>query len=126
MRSLPSLSLLSAAAAVALIAAGCATSKPKPTITIEDIMKEGFKGTNSIAAHIGKNMATEGEKMRMVVLTQQLALNAPPKGDLADWTARTTQLNQAAVAVESNLPGSLESWRAAVDCKACHTAHKPD
>lgn len=89
-------------------------------------MKEGFKGKGSMAARIGDNTASQADKMRMVYLTQQLALNKAPKGDAASWELKTAKLNRAAIGIQDNLPDSLEVWRAAADCKACHSIHKPD
>lgn len=116
------------ALAVALLAiSGCSTfSNTKPSMTIEEIMNDGFKGKTSLAARLGENTASEADKMRMVYLTQQLALNPPPKGDQASWEDKTARLNRAAVALADKLPDSLETWRAAADCKACHSIHKPD
>jgi len=89
-------------------------------------MEEGFKGKTSVAARLSENMGTQAEKVRMVYLTQQLALNKPTKGDTASWAQKTSELNRAAVALESNAPDSLVSWKAAADCKKCHSMHKPD
>jgi hypothetical protein len=111
--------------AVAAVLAGC-SSTPKPELTIEQVMEEGFKGKTSLAARLSENMGTQAEKTRMVYLTQQLALNTPPKGDMASWSAKTAELNRAAVALESNTPNALATWKAAADCKKCHSVHKPD
>lgn len=121
--------LLAAPAAVLAFLAinGCSTfSNTKPSMTTEDIMKEGFKGKTSLAARLGENTASEADKMRMVYLTEQLELNQPPKGDKGSWESKTARLNRAAVALADKLPDSLEAWRAAADCKACHSVHKPD
>lgn len=108
-----------------LVAAGC-SSRSKPSLTIAEIMDEGFKGRTSMASRLSENMGTEADKMRMAYLTQQLALNAPPKGDVDHWVKKTSELNRAAVALESNRPEGLALWRAASDCKQCHSIHKPD
>lgn len=105
---------------------GCSTMAKKPAMTSEQIMEEGFKGKTSLAARLSEDKGTQADKMRMVYLTQQLALNTPPKGDAANWSKLTKDLNLAAVALESNAPGALSTWKAAVNCKQCHSAHKPD
>ncbi len=110
---------------IAALATGC-SSTPKPALTAEQVMEEGFKGKTSIAARLGENMGTQADKMRMVYLTQQLALNKAPKGDAASWSEKTAALNRAAVALESNAPDALSTWKAAADCKKCHSIHKPD
>lgn len=89
-------------------------------------MEEGFEGKGSIAARLSQDKGTQADKMRMAYLTEQLALNKPVKGDLASWTQKTTALHEAAVALSNNAPGALVSWKAAVDCKKCHSVHKPD
>ncbi len=119
--------IVPATAAALLALSGCSTfSNTKPSMTTEEIMEEGFKGKTSMAARLGENTASNADKMRMVYLTEQLELNAPPKGSHASWEEKTASLNRAAIALADNLPASLESWRAAADCKACHSVHKPD
>jgi len=119
--------LITSAALVAVAFTGCSTfSNTKPSLTVDQVMDEGFKGKGSMAARLGENTATDADKQRMVYLTQQLALNQPPKGDPGSWEEKTAKLNRAAVALVDKLPDSLELWRAAVDCKACHSIHKPD
>jgi len=119
--------LLAAGALLMTAVAGCSTfSNTKPSLTVEQIMEEGFKGKQSLAARLGENMASDADKQRMVYLTQQLALNPPPKGDLGSWQEKTAKLNRAAIALADKLPDSLEVWRAAADCKACHSIHKPE
>ncbi len=123
--SFPFVATSAVALALGLAAAGC-SSRPKPTLTIAEIMEEGFKGRASMAARLSENMGTEADKMRMAYLTQQLALNTPPKGEVDHWVQKTSELNRAAVALESNRPEGLALWRAASDCKQCHSTHKPD
>lgn len=89
-------------------------------------MEEGFEGKGSIAARLSQDKGTQADKMRMAYLTEQLSLNKPVKGDLASWTQKTTALREAAVALANNAPGALVSWKAASDCKKCHSVHKPD
>ncbi|MBX3732442.1 MAG: hypothetical protein KF791_07580 [Verrucomicrobiae bacterium] len=115
------------ATATTLGLTGCSTfSNTKPSMSIDQIMDEGFKGKESLAARLGENTATSADKQRMVYLTQQLALNKPPMGDLASWEDKTSQLSRAAVALADRLPDSIEAWRSAANCKACHSIHKPD
>lgn len=106
---------------------GCSTfSNTKPSLTVDQVMDEGFKGKGSMASRLGENTATDADKQRMVYLTQQLTLNQAPKGDTGSWEEKTAKLNRAAIALADKLPDSLELWRAASDCKACHSLHKPD
>ena len=105
---------------------GCSTTSSKAKLSSEQVMEEGFEGKGSIAARLSQDKATQADKMRMAYLTEQLALNKPVKGDPASWTQKTTALHEAAVALANNAPGALVSWKAASDCKKCHSVHKPD
>lgn len=105
---------------------GCSTTASRAKLSSEQVMEEGFEGKGSIAARLSQDKGTQEDKMRMAYLTEQLSLNEPVKGDPASWTQKTTALHEAAVALASNAPGALVSWKAASDCKKCHSVHKPD
>ncbi len=117
----PNSALILAAVGLGLLA-GCSTTSSKPKLSSEQVME----GKGSIAARLSQDKATQADKMRMAYLTEQLSLNKPVKGDLASWTQKTTALHEAAVALANNAPGALVSWKAASDCKKCHSVHKPN
>lgn len=113
-------------AVAAAFAAGCAGAKVKPSKTIEQVMEEGFKGKESLCAKVSKGEGSAADLQTMVDLTYQLTLSEPPKGDLASWTAKTTALHAAAKSLAAGKPGAMDAWKEAVNCKACHSVHKPD
>jgi lysozyme family protein len=94
--------------------------------TIEHVMKDGFKGKQSIAAKIGKGEASDAEKKKMAELVAKLVGTKAPKGDAKDWTERVTKLDAAAKAIASGKADAAELWKSAANCKACHTDHKPE
>ena len=109
------------------VTAGCAShSKSKASLSIEQIMEDGFKGKTSLSARISKGQGNEDDFKKMAFLTKELALNHPPKGDLASWTEKTTALKAAADSLVDGKPGALDGFKTAVNCKACHSVHKPD
>ena len=117
------------ALAAALIAAvsGCtSTSHPKASLSIEQIMEDGFKGKESLSARISKGQGNEADFKKMAMLTKELALNKPSKGDLASWTEKTQALQAAADSLVAGKPGALDGFKSAVNCKACHSVHKGD
>ena len=129
--------LVFAAAGTALLLTLTACSSPgagsKARPSAKEVMQAGFKGhdpalkgADTISGRIGAGTATEADLQRMVELTRDLALNKPPKGDLASWTEKTKALNAAARQLASHQPGAMDAWKAAVSCKACHSLHKPD
>jgi len=124
-----SVSLSRFALAAVLIAAvsGCtSTSAPKPALSIEQIMEDGFKGKESLSARISKGQGNDADFKKMAYLTKELALNKPSKGDLASWTEKTTALQAAAESLAAGKPGALDGFKTAVNCKACHSVHKAD
>jgi hypothetical protein len=119
--------LISATALTALlVAAGCASYGSKASKSVEQVMESGFEGKESLAAKINKGEGSAADFATMAALTRELTLNKPPKGDLESWAAKTTALNLAAADLAAGKPGALDAFKSAVNCKACHTAHKPD
>ena len=112
---------------VALLAAtGCSSMSSKPTKTVEQVMEEGFEGKESLNARVTKGQGTPAEIAHLAELVAQLALNKPPQGDLASWTEKTVALNKAAADLVAGKPGAMDAYKAAVNCKACHSVHKPE
>ena len=115
-------------AGAALLSAGVlnlsAASKPKHTI--EEIMKEGFKGKMSAAARVGKGEGTKDDFKLLAELTRDLPLNTPEMGDAKSWKEKSTALAAAAKALADGKAGALDQWKEAANCKACHTDHNPE
>lgn len=113
-------------AASLLVTAGCASYGKKPRYTTHEAMEQGFKGKESAAARVGKGEGTQSDFKLLANLTRDLPLDTPPKGDAVSWKEKSTALANAAQALAKGKPGALEQWKTAANCKACHTAHKPD
>jgi len=98
----------------------------KATQTVQQVMETGFKGKESLAARIGQGTSTAADRQLMVELTRQLTLHQAPMGDLASWSQKTAALHAAAKSVAAGHAAASDQWKAAANCKACHTAHKPE
>jgi hypothetical protein len=107
------------------IATGCATYSSKPKMTSEEVMEKGFKGDNSLFKKISQGNGTQDDFKQLVELSRELAKNTPPKGDAASWSEKTKALVVAAEALAQGKPGALDAVKAAANCKACHSVHKP-
>lgn len=118
--------LVSVAVAVAAVVAGCSTYSSKPKYTTEQIMEQGFKGKESPAARVGRGEGTAADFKLLAELSASLPFNAPPKGDAASWKEKSTALAKASKDLATGKAGALDAWKAAANCKACHSAHKPD
>ena len=115
-------------AGAALLSAGFLTlhAADKPKHSIKEVMEQGFKGKESPAARVGRGEGTAADFKLLAELTASLPLNAPPKGDAASWKEKSTALAKASKDLAAGKAGALEAWKAAANCKACHSAHKPD
>ena len=98
----------------------------KPKYTTEEVMKTLHKGKDSIGKHVQDGNGTKEEIHKLLEYYPSLLLNVPEKGDKAEWKKKVTALLAATKALDKGTPGALEQFKEAVNCKACHQAHKPD
>ena len=69
--------------AVGSLLAGCASYSSKPSLTTEEVMKQGFKGDTSLFKKISQGNGTQDDFKHLVKLSRELAKNEPSKGDAA-------------------------------------------
>ena len=117
---------LTAALALGLVASLAAGAADKPKLTTKDVMKEYHKGENPLCKKVASGQGTKEEIKKLVEGYTAMAAEKPPKGDEKEWKERTGKLLAAAKALEAGKPDATALYKDAVNCKACHTAHKPD
>ena len=103
-----------------------ADAKPNP---IKEVMKayhKAPKGVDPVCKKASDGKATPDEIKKLVAGYVALAAAKPPKGDAASWKEKTSKLLAAAQSLEKGAPGAAASYKEAVNCKACHSVHKPD
>lgn len=116
-----------AGGALVVAADGPAAKGPaKPKYTLGEIMSKGHKGNNSLLKKVTTGKATPDETKRLVEYYQAMVLHAPPKGEEKSWKEKTAALVKASEAVAAKKSGAVAMLEKAVNCKACHSAHKPD
>jgi hypothetical protein len=98
----------------------------KPKYSIKEVMKAIHKGEDNIGKRVVKGQASKDDLAKMVEYYQSLPLNDPPRGDKADWDAKTAALVKAAHDLQSGKSGAIAAYKEAANCKACHSAHKPE
>lgn len=113
---------LGGAASVPLLRA----AEAKPKYTTKEVMKALHKGQDNIAKHVSQGAGTKEEINKLVEYYASLPLNEPPKGDKSSWSTKSTALLKAAQDLQAGKPNALAGFKQAVNCKACHSAHKPD
>jgi hypothetical protein len=95
---------------------------------ISDFMKKYHKapqGTDPVCKKAGAGTATDAELSDLLKGYEAISAVKPPKGDEADWTKKTQALVAAVKQLQAKDAGGPAAYKAAVNCKACHEAHKP-
>ena len=116
--------LLLTTALTGLLAADANAADAPAKLTIKEIMKKGHKGDDAMSKHVTQGKGTQEEIKQLLGYYRVLATLEPKKGDLTEWKTRTAKLVKAAESLDKSEPGALDGFKAAVNCKACHDAHK--
>jgi hypothetical protein len=98
----------------------------KPQFTTKEVMKALHKGKENVGKKVITGQGTKEDFAKLAAYYKSLPLNTPPKGDKTSWNTKTTALLTSAKALEAGSPGALESYKKAVNCKACHSEHRED
>ena len=96
----------------------------KPKNDIKEVMAKAHKGKPALCAKVQQGKASKEEKAELLSLYEDLAKNEPPKGDKASWKAKTESLVKAAKSIVDEEKGGVAAYKKALNCKACHDAHK--
>lgn len=96
---------------------------------IKQVMKayhKAPKGVDPVSKKASDGKASPTELKNMVAAYRTMAKAKPPKGDDASWKEKCDKLLAGTEALASGAPDGLAKYKEAVNCKACHSAHKPD
>ena len=106
---------------------------PSTAAEKKDVIKEAMKlyhkapeGTDPTCKKAVDGKASADEIKKLVEAYKEMAKATPPKGEAASWKEKTTKLLAAAEGLSKGGPEASAKYKEAVNCKACHTAHKPD
>src|SRR3954468_6377607 len=106
-------------------AADAGDNKDSPTKQFMQKYHKAPKGTDPVSKRAVEGKATPQELKELAAGYHAMAKANPPQGDMASWKEKTTKLASAADALVKGEPGARERYKEAVNCKACHEAHKP-
>ena len=107
-------------------ATGAEGDKDSPTKTFMKKYHKAPQGVDPISKKATMGKATPQELKELAAGYHAMAKAKPPKGDNAGWTERTKKLAAAGDALAKGDPDGLARFKDAVNCKACHSEHKPD
>lgn len=117
---------LTLAGGVLLQPALAADAKQDPIEQVMKLYHKAPKGTDPTCKKASEGKASADELKKLVAGYKLMAAAKPPKGDDASWKEKTTKLLAAAEALQKGEPDAAAKYKAAVNCKACHSVHKPD
>lgn len=92
---------------------------------IHDFMEKTHKGKDSPVQQVVAGKADEKLLKEFLAGYQAMAAAKPPKGDEAAWKKKCEALVAATQGLIDKKPDAAAAFKAAVDCKACHSEHKP-
>ncbi len=84
------------------------------------------QGEKKLCEKIVGGTASEAEVKAALDAYKAMLDCKPPKGEQAAFKDKTAKLIAATEAVLAKKEGASAGYKAAVDCKACHSEHKPD
>lgn len=96
---------------------------------IEQVMKDYHKapkGVDPICKKAVDGTATPEELKKLIAGYKAMAKTKPPQGDAASWKEKNAKLVSTSEALLKGGADARASYKEAVNCKACHSAHKPD
>jgi len=93
--------------------------------SVKDVMQAANKGKDSLWAKVTGGKGTDDDAKKLADLYEALTKAKPPQGDDKSWSAKSSALSAAAKDLADKKPGAMEKLKAAGDCKACHSVHKP-
>ena len=108
--------------AVRTMAAG---DEANPIKQVMKIYHKAPKGVDPVCKKASDGKASAAEIKNLVAAYKTLAAAKPPKGDEASWKEKTSALLSAAEAMQKGAPDGVARYKEAVNCKACHSVHKP-
>ena len=73
---------------------------------------------------IGEGKGSDDDHKKILETYEAMAQMKPPKGDEASWKMKTETLIAAAKELVEKKPGAAEKFKAASNCKGCHSVHK--
>lgn len=115
------------AVALGLCVTGLTAADAKSS-PIKEAMKKYHsapKGTDPVCKKAGAGQATKEEIKGMLAAYTAMAAAKPPQGDEAKWKQLSAALVEATAALDKGEAGAADKYKAAVNCKACHTDFKP-
>lgn len=111
------------AASVTPFAMAADDEEKKSKHTIKEVMKVAMKG--GLLKKVAGGDASDEEKKQLLDLFISMVESKPPKGEMSSWHNLAGASALAAAKAVVGREGAGDELKAATNCKACHSEHKP-
>ena len=105
-----------------------AKADPKAAAAGSDVIKAAMKTyhkpDDALCKKVAGGTASDAELATMLKVYQDICAATPPKGDKAAWVKKCQALVGAVKQIQAKNAAGVAAYKAAVNCKACHTDHK--
>lgn len=91
---------------------------------IKTAMKQYHKPDDALCKKLAGGTASDAELATMLKVYQDMCAATPPKGDKAAWVKKNQALIGAVKKIQAKDAAGVAAYKAAVNCKACHSEHK--
>lgn len=91
---------------------------------IKTVMKTYHKPEDALCKKVSAGTATDAELTTLLKVYQDMCAATPPKGDKTAWVAKCQALIGSVKKIQAKDATGIAAYKAAVNCKACHTDHK--
>lgn len=91
---------------------------------IKTVMKTYHKPDDALCKKVSGGTASDAELGTLLKAYQDMCAAMPPKGEKAAWVKKCQALIGAVKKVQAKDAAGVAEYKAAVNCKACHTDHK--
>lgn len=91
---------------------------------IKTAMKQYHKPEDALCKKVAGGTASDAELATMLKQYQAMCAATPPKGDKAAWVKKNQALIAAVKKIQAKDATGAADYKAAVNCKACHSEHK--
>ncbi len=96
---------------------------------IEEAMKKFHKapdGVDTISKKVSNKEASPQELADILKSYEAMATVTPPRGPKSSWDEKCQALISAVKKIQAGDATGVSAYKKAVNCKACHTLHKPN
>ena len=118
--------LILPSALIIAVASFVIAAESNPIKKAMDCAHKAPKGEKKICEKIVGGTATEAEVKTALDAYKGMADCKPPRGDEAEFKAKVAKLIGATEDVLAKKDGAAAEYKAAVNCKECHSKFKPE